>query len=218
MALLTFLGACGGGSGGMSLSSIFFPVQAGDVHNLQRTNAQGKVANFQETVEPVMDLNGTSVFPFTTRDLSGNIVRTDFHGTDLSSGVSICGWDDFENDFSARYAPCMFLPFLSAADSVNGSAAVQGTGNFADATRMDFIMTQEDFGTIQVPAGTFMDCGTSKVEVTHFDSSGNILEQGVAHISLCPQVGLVQISHEGLSIGSATTRLVSGTAGGMSVP
>jgi hypothetical protein len=209
------LSGCGnGGSNTMSLSSMFFPVQTGDVHNLQRTNAQGAMTSFIQTVDPAMVFNGNMVHPFTTRDGSGNIVHTDYYGTDTSMGVNICGWDDFENDFMARYTPCMFLPALMEGDSVSGSAAVQGGGNFSTAARMEFIMTVEDFGTVQVPAGTFMGCGTSKLEVTHFDASGDILEQGMFRITLCPNVGFVQISHQGLSIGSATTKLVSGTAGG----
>jgi len=200
-----------------SLSSIFFPVQAGDVHELQRTNAQGVVQNFHQTVDPIMDLGGNSVFPFTTRDDNGEVVHVDYYGTDVSKGVNLCGWDDIEHDFTARYTTCLFLPALMEGESFSGSATAEGTGKFASLARMDYTMTLEDFGSVTVPAGTFNACATSKVEISHFDGDGNTLEQGIFKITLCPNVGFVQIMHQGLSIGAATTRLVSGVVGGVPI-
>lgn len=220
------LTACGGGNDDNAgqnpnpnaLTAMFFPVQAGDVHELERTNAQNVVEKFQQTVDPAIDMNGTSVFPFTTRDENGQVVHVDYYGTDVSKGVNLCGWDDITNDFSARYSPCLFLPALTEGGTFSGSTTAQGTGNFATLTRMDYTMSLVDFGSATVPAGTFNGCATSKIEIAHFDDGDDTLEQGMLNITLCPGVGFAQISTSGLSIGAATTRLMSGVAGGSPIP
>ena len=154
---LVFLLFLAPGCGGMDLSldADYFPAQLGDHHDLLRTNAQGLQEDFTDTIEDTSEVGGTPVFVFNTRDPQGNLVRTDFYGTQSSDGVRFCGWDDLVNDFSARYFPCIFFPYLMAGEDHSGTVQVEGGGNLADAVSLDYVMTQTDVGSVTVPAGTF---------------------------------------------------------------
>jgi len=208
---------CGGGMSQM-LTSAYFPINVGDVRNLQRTKADGSQANFAQTIDAETNLNGVQVFPFTTKDAQGNVVRVDYYGADTSQGVLICGFDDNENNTTSRYNPCIFLPALMTGQSHSSTVSVVGTGLLANAVSLDYTFTVENFGTATEPAGTFNDCFMNSIQTTNKDANGASVESGTFTVTLCPNVGGVRLAHTGLTFGSATSDLLSAVIGGKSYP
>ena len=153
-ALTTLLNGCGGDQ--LSLGQIYFPIDVGDVRNLQRTSPNG-VANFTQTVDAETPINGNSVFPFTTVDAMGETDRIDYFGANTSAGINICGWEDMENMASAQYTPCVFFPYLADGGSDSNTVQMVGTGSLASATSFDYVFSVVSFGNVTVPAGTFQD-------------------------------------------------------------
>jgi len=210
-----WLQGCGGNS--TSLGQVYFPIDVGDVRNLQRTSAGG-VASFTQTVESEAPVNGNSVFPFNTVNELGDTVRVDYFGANTSAGINLCGWEDFENNASAQYTPCVFFPYLPDGANVSQSTQMVGTGALANAVSLDYDFTVESFGDVSVPAGTFSNCATNDVDVMNKDSAGNIIEQGMVTLVLCPEIGMVSLTTQDFSFGGGTSVLVSGVIDGMAIP
>ena len=209
---------CGGNGGmGQALTSAYFPMNVGDMRRMMRTQSGGNVEEFLQTTEAGIDLNGRTVVPFVTRDLMGNVARIDYFGTDNSDSVDICGFDDNETGASSRYEPCLVLPALTTGETQSGSVQVMGTGLLADATSLDFTFRLLNFGSVQIPAGTFSDCASTSVDTDNRDAAGALVEQANFVITLCPGLGVVKISTS-LPTGSATSEMVSGTIGGQNFP
>lgn len=216
-SLFILSGGCGSDNLTTVLNANFFPLNVGDTRNLRRTTSQGTIGDFTQTVEAQTTLNGKSVFPFTTRDTQGAVVRIDYYGSDSSSGISVCGFDDFENNFSSRYEPCIFMPFLGTGQNQSGTVQVTGGGGLASAVTADFVVSVVSFGEQTVPAGTFDNCAESTIRVTNKDSGGTVVEDGLFTSTLCPNIGGIRLSHEGLSIGDATSVLTSAVVGGKAI-
>jgi hypothetical protein len=198
---------------GNVLTGIFFPISNGDTRTYRQTNAAGDTVALTQTVGAPTTVNGFRVFPMTTRNANGNVMRTEYYQVDNPTGIAWVGSD--EGNSTLRLTPPLVTPLnLAPGKVVDETVSASGTGIFANVKTLTSVLHFEQLESVTVPAGTFAHCARVQVDTKYRDAAGAVIIERSGTAFLAPRVGFAKV----ISSLGTTNELTSANVGGTVIP